>query len=194
MAGFGLAPSRHHRLNPAMTKPTYLQAACLAFLSVCLPACLSAAEDKPMTVITNDASEWIPLYGETWFDYYHPDWEGYFPGGRDNRFHTQWVAERWYKNQITKDWTITNKTHVFDGEWFAVEWHYQATYLSDNFTEWETTLGIGKIVDGKLILWIEYFDDVVGKLQKLKLMPFPDKGETVFPWPIKAEISLPYRP
>ncbi len=178
---------------PAM-KTTRLPRFLIGALMAAMGGISLPAEPKPMEVITNDSAEWIPLYGETWWDYYHHDWQGYFPGGRDDRYHNQWVMQQWFKNTITKDWTITNKTHVFDGEWFAVEWHYQATYLSDNFTEWETTLAIGRIEEGKLILWIEYFDDVVGKLQKLKLMPFPDKGETVFPWPIKAKISLPYRP
>ncbi|WP_221033115.1 hypothetical protein [Actomonas aquatica] len=154
----------------------------------------AAAETKPMEVYTNDSAEWIPLYGETWWDYYHPDWEGQFPGGRSNRFHEQWVQARWFQNPITKDWQIFDRSYVYDGEWFAVEWNYKATYLSDNFTEHEFTLGVGRIVDGKMILWLEYFDDNVGKLQKLGLMPFPDEGEAVYPWPAKAKISLPYRP
>ncbi len=164
----------------------------LAVLALCAGA---YAADKPeMTVITNDTSEWIPLYGEDWFNYFHPDWMGWFPGGKNNAYHDKRVQARWAENQITKDWTIFNKSHVFDGEWFAVEWFYQATYLSDGFTEWETTLGIGKLKEGKLVLWIEYFDDNVGKLQKLGLMPFPDKDEPVYPWTAKAKINLPYRP
>lgn len=104
------------------------------------------------------------------------------------------MQKQWKLNPITENWEIFHKSYVYDGEWFAVEWFYRAAYLDDGFTQWECTLGIGRIVDGKMILWTEYFDDAVGKLQRLHLMPNPEPDEEVFPWPAKAKVSLPYRP
>ena len=73
--------------DDTMTYPSIYR----ALLGVALFATVagSAQEAKPMEVYTNDSAEWIPLYGETWWDYYHPDWVGLFPGGRSNRFNEQ---------------------------------------------------------------------------------------------------------
>jgi hypothetical protein len=151
-------------------------------------------EASTAPVVTNDSAVWLPIYGEKMFDHQHPDWEGWFPGGRNNRFHDLYVQSVWQRAPITKDWKISNRAYVFDGEWFAVEWFYRATYTDDGFREWESTLGIGRLVDGKMILWTEYFDDSVGNLQRLRLMPLFEADEPVFPWPQKAVIRIPYRP
>lgn len=151
-------------------------------------------EPKPMKVMTNVASEWIPLYGETWWDYYHPDWEGFFPGGRSNRFHELYLAKVRRNNPLTVDWRIFNRKYVYDGSWFAVEWFYRATHVEDGFQQWEATLGIGRIKEGKMVLWTEYFDDNVGNLQRVGLMPFYEPDEAIMPWPKGAVLKLPYRP
>ncbi|HRE80873.1 MAG TPA: hypothetical protein PLN52_07480 [Opitutaceae bacterium] len=163
------------------------------FLAAQLPAS-AQQEVPPMTKITNLASEWIPLYGEAWWNYYHKDYEGFYPGGRSNLMHDAYLARVRKNTALTVDWQIFNRRYTYDGEYFAVEWFYRATNVADGFRQWEATLGIGRIKDGKMVLWTEYFDDSVGVLQQLGLMPFYDKDEAPFPWPEKAVLHLPYRP
>jgi len=153
-----------------------------------------AEADPPMTKITNDSAEWIPLYGEKWYNHYHSDFEGFFPGGRSNLRHDRYLAKVMYGKPRTNNWKIFDRQYIFDGEWYAVEWSYRATNLSNGFEQFESTLGIGHIKDGKCILWTEYFDDTVGELQEIGMMPLYGEKEPHFPWPEKAILSLPYRP
>jgi hypothetical protein len=140
------------------------------------------------------AAQWVPLYGEEWWNHYDPTYEGWFPGGRSNLYHDTWLAKIAIKHALTNEWKIFNRDYAYDGQWFAVEWSYRATDLTDGFKQFESTLGFGRIKDGRIILWCEYFDDSVGHLQKLGLMPIYDADEPHAPWPAKAFIKIPYRP
>jgi hypothetical protein len=169
----------------------------LAALTVGAGAGRAGEKSAPSAYVPSlTAARLVPLYGEEWWNHYHPDYESWYPGGRSNRFHDAWIATVLKKHAVTKDWEILNRDYSYDGQWFAVEWHYRATYLDDGFREWETTVGFGRIQDGKIILWVEYFDDAVGGLQKLGLMPLCEPNEPVAPWPAKATalVRMPYRP
>lgn len=167
--------------------------ACLFFVSLfAITAAFAETDDEPYT--GNDTSIWVPLYGENWFDHYADEYIGLFPGGRSNQFHDQYIGEAWYDDPITKDWDIFEREYIYDGEWFAVLWYYRATNTSNGFKQWETTLAIGKIKDGKMTDWIEYFDDSVGHLQELALLPFFEPGGEKIPWPPNAALNMPYRP
>ena len=179
-------------MKPTKTFSLHVLLGLLLGVGFSLP--LVAEEPKPMTVITNDSAEWVPLYGEKWWDYYHADFEGFFPGGKSNLMHDRYLARIRKNTALTVDWQIFKRHYVFDGEWFAVEWFYRATNVSDGFRQWESTLGIGRLKEGKMVLWTEYFDDSVGELQHIGLLPFYGENEAAFPWPEKAALSLPYRP
>jgi len=167
-----------------------------AGLTALLAAALPAQESKPglLSTVTDDSAVWLPLYGERMMEYYHPDWQGWFPGGRSNRFHEQYAQGVWQRAPSTRDWQLLNRTYVPDGEWFAMEYFYRATYTADGFRQWEATLGVGRLKEGRLVLWMEFFDDSLGNLQRLRLMPLFGEQEPVYPWPVKAVLSLPYRP
>ncbi|MGJ3242916.1 MAG: hypothetical protein ACFE0O_08185 [Opitutales bacterium] len=149
--------------------------------------------DEPPPYTGDSAEAWIERYGEVWFDHFGDSYESWYPGGRSNEFHDQWIRKMLYEDPRTTDWTIFNQQYVFDGQWYAVEWFYQSTYTDTSFQQWESTFCLGKIEDGKLVVWYEFFDDF-GELQKLGLMPKFKKGEAIFPWPEDATLHLPYRP
>lgn len=176
------------RLAPAL--------ACAALVATSAPAALGVEASRPAYDPNHTAKEWVPLFAEDWWNHFHPDYQAWYPGGRSNRFHDAWIGKVMVKHARTKDWEIINKAYAFDGQWFAVEWHYRSTYLDDGFRQWETTLAFARIHEGKKILWIENFDDAVGSLQKLGLMPLCEPGEPVAPWPAKATetMRMPYRP
>jgi hypothetical protein len=169
----------------------------LAALALSISAPRSRADEatpKLAELGMNDSAKWIPVFGDNIWAQYHPDWQGWFPGGHSNRFHELYVKTKWDRHPITDKWIVSNQDWVFNGEWFAVEWFYRASYTDDGFQQWESTLGIGRLKDNKLVSWTEYFDDSVGNLQHLRLMPVYDITEPVFPWPAKASLHLPYRP
>jgi hypothetical protein len=167
----------------------------LAPLAASLP--LSAEEKKavpPPYDPTHTAKEWVPHFAEEWWNHYHPDYEAWYPGGRSNRFHDAWLARVMKKHARSVNWEIFNRQYAFDGQWFAVEWFYRATDVDSDFRQWESTLAFARIHEGKKILWIEYFDDSVGNLQRIGMMPFFDADEPIAPWPAKAILKMPYRP
>lgn len=166
----------------------------LGFLA--LQAGMSAEELSPKNEYNpaHTAAEWIPLFGEKWWDHYHPDYKAWYPGGRSDRYHDTWIAKVNRVHLRTTDWRIFNRDYAYDGQWFAVEWFYRATDKADGFQQWESTLGFGRIEEGRIILWAEYFDNGVGELQRIGLLPLYEAAEPHAPWPARARISLPYRP
>ncbi len=182
-------------MKPGHGAPWAASAILVLALALAAPAARAAdAGSAAPAPVTNDSSAWIAQFGDNIWAQYHPDWEGWFPGGHSNRIHQLYVQNVWDHHPISREWLVTNKHWVFDGEWFAVEWYYRAKFNDDGFQQWESTLGIGHLKDGKLISWTEYFDDCVGNLQHLRLMPVYDIDEPIFPWPSKAILRMGYRP
>ncbi|MEM7790273.1 MAG: hypothetical protein AAF546_02625 [Verrucomicrobiota bacterium] len=142
----------------------------------------------------SEASKWIPEYGEDWFNHFSDDYIGLFPGGRSNKYHDAYIGEAWYDDPITKDWVIFDRKYIYEGQWFAVLWFYTATNTSNGFQQVESTIGMGKIEDGKMSVWIEYFDDSVGHMQELRIMPFFEEGGEGLPWPPNSTLKQEYRP
>ncbi len=183
-------------MNPSLARPSALLTAalCLALGAGFARGADAPAAPTPTPVVTNDSRTWIAAYGDNIWAQYHPDWQGWFPGGHSNRFHQMYVQNVWDHHPITTDWKEFNRAWLFDGEWFAVEWFYTAKFTDDGFMQWEGTLGIGHLKDGKLISWTEFFDDQIGNLQHLRMMPLYDIKEPVFPWPARSYLRMPYRP
>lgn len=140
--------------------------------------------------------QWVAMWGEKWWERYHKDYEALYPGGRSNRYHDLYVAEavKRIPGAAIGDWEITHKQYLYDGDWFAVEWLYQSTQTATGHVQRESTLAFGNIQDDKLILWVEYFDDMVGQYQWLGAMPLFGKDEKPFPWPEKSPLKRKYRP
>lgn len=170
--------------------------AAMATLATATPLLAEEAEPGADHYTGNDAATWVPLRGEEWWNYYHPDYESQYPGGRSNRYHDIYIGEVMAHDPATTDWEIFNRKYFYEGDMFAVEWYYRSTYTDDGFRQWESTMGFGRIVDGQIILWIEYFDDAVGTLQKVGLMPYFEdpEAEVIFPWPEDTPLKAPYRP
>jgi len=171
--------------------------ACTSLLAAAalVPAARSQSPTPtPSPLAITDSAKWIPIHGDNIWAEYSDDWQGWFPGGHDNKFHHLYVQNVWDHHPVTDHWEVFNKHWVLDGEWFAAEWFYRAKFTDDGFQQWESTLGIGHLRDGKLISWTEYFDDEIGNLQHLRMMTVYDQDEMPFPWPAKAALKLPYRP
>ena len=71
---------------------------------------------------------------------------------------------------------------LVDGDDFAVEWQFAAT---DRATGQRTAVGdaiIGRVRDGRIVLWKEYLDGRIFALQRSGELPL-DEGLEPFPWP-----------
>ena len=79
-------------------------------------------------------------------------------------------------------------TIIIDGDNVAVEWQFATTKKETGKREVVSDAVIGKIQDGKFIVWKEYLDGRVKGLQAEGALHL-EEGEEPFPWPRKVEIK-----
>ena len=119
---------------------------------------------------------------------------GPFCFGRSSKKHDDEISQSLTLAQASDHITLTNKRYLFDGDWYAVQWVYGATTTKTGRRQTESTLAFGRVKDGKLVVWEEYFDDLVGELQFADKLPLYGPDEEPYPWPAAAKLKHPYRP
>ena len=171
-------------------KPIALQSA----IVLCAAAAILAPDVRADT--DSVAERWVATWGDKWWERYHADYVGLYPGGRTDRFHDIYLGEALARMADTgiADYSITNKQYLYDGNWFVVEWLYTSTQKTTGKVQREATVAFGFVEDDHLRIWIEYFDDMVGAYQWLDAMPLYAEDETPYPWPAGATLNRPYRP
>lgn len=140
------------------------------------------------------AKKFIDRVGDDSLKYFADSIEESYPFGRSNKTRDEEIAKGGGMETTTTDWKLSNRHYLFDGDWYAVQWFYSATTIKTGKKQLECTLAFGKVQDGKLVVWNEYFDDLVGELQQAGELPFYEPDEAPFPWPAAATLKHPYRP
>jgi len=156
-----------------------------------------AGEPRPGETDAEEAvRRWVEEWGEKWYERYHPDYDARYPGGRSNRYHDAYLEKifRRFDLPANENWVISNRRYHYDGDWFIVEWLFQAEDKQTGRLQREGTLALGRIRDDRLIEFIEYFDGFVAHLQRLGALPLFDEDATPFPWPENDTLIRPYRP
>lgn len=92
------------------------------------------------------------------------------------------------------NWREINKHYAFDGDWFAVEYLFQAEDKKTSQLQREGTLFFGRVKDDRLIVAIEYFDRLVKGFQHVGALPPFREDEMPFPWPDYDGLTRKYRP
>lgn len=69
-----------------------------------------------------------------------------------------------------------------DGADFAVEWQFATTERATGVRTAVSDAIIGRVEDGRIVLWKEYLDGRVLEGQRAGTLPL-DEGEEPFPWP-----------
>lgn len=140
--------------------------------------------------------KWIEQWGDKWWERYHPDYDAQYPGGRSNRYHDAFLADVFRRTGLPSNtnWKISNKQYTYVGDWFIVEWLFQAEDKATGKLQREGTLAFGCIQDDRLINWIEYFDGYVANLQRLGALPLFDEDAMPYPWPETSVTIRSYRP
>lgn len=151
------------------------------------PARLRADEKAP-------ARDFIARFGEKWSDHFAAEYESAYPFGRSSRKHDEEISQSSTLAQASDHVTLTNKHYFFDGDWYVVQWLYGATMTRTGRRQTESTVAFGRVKDGKIVVWEEYFDDRVGELQFTDQLPLYGADEEPYPWPGAAKLKHPYRP
>ena len=144
----------------------------------------------------NLAREWVERWGDKMTERYHPDIQAAYPGGRSDRYHDAYVDRflREFGLPRNTNWKEINKHYAFDGDWFIVEYLFQAEDKKTGQLQREGTLFFGRVKDDRLIVAIEYFDRLVKSFQHAGALPPFREDETPFPWPDYDGLTRKYRP
>jgi hypothetical protein len=174
---------------------------CVGVAWVWLPSGDNVAETREAAGAQKSAPEsisqrWVEHWGEKMTERYHPDIQEGYPGGRSDRYHDAYVDHflREFGLPTNTNWREINKHYAFDGDWFAVEYLFQAEDKKTGQLQREGTLFFGRIQDDRLIVAIEYFDRLVKDFQHVGALPPFREDETPFPWPDYDDTTRKYRP
>lgn len=156
--------------------------------------CMAVPSAHPGPDEAGAAKKFIDRVGDDSLKYFADSIEESYPFGRSNKARDEEISKAGGMETTSTDWKLSNRHYLFDGDWYAVQWFYGATTIKTGKKQLECTLAFGKVQDGKLVVWAEYFDDLVGELQQEGKLPLYEPDEAPFPWPAAATLKHPYRP
>lgn len=142
----------------------------------------------------DDAATFIATRGPNQFDYTHPEIKEAFPFGRSDAANDKKLAASHAFGTLTDFGALDHRHYLVEGDRFAVEWLYHATWKKTGNRQVEASLCFGRVKDQQLISWTEYFDDTVGELQDQHQLPLYAESEVNYPWPAPTVLTRVYRP
>ena len=105
-----------------------------------------------------------------------------YPGRRLNKQET--LADLVDYNKSFKDTKIYISKIIANGDDLAVEWQFASTSIKTGNRTAVSDAIIGNVKDGKIIVWKEYLDGRVSRMQAAGNLSL-EEGEEPFPWPKK---------
>lgn len=112
----------------------------------------------------------------------HDDAVFAYPGRRMSKQETlKELAD--YSKSFNNTKIYINKV-IIDGDDLAVEWQFASTNIKTGNRTAVSDAIIGKIKDGKIIVWKEYLDGRVSRMQSNGSLAL-EEGQEPFPWPKK---------
>lgn len=112
----------------------------------------------------------------------HEDIVFAYPARRMNKQQT--LADFIDYNKSFRDTKVYISRIVVDGQDLAAEWQFASTSIKTGNRTAVSDAIIGKVKDGKIIIWKEYLDGRVGRMQAAGNLSL-EEGEEPFPWPKK---------
>ena len=105
-----------------------------------------------------------------------------YPGRRLDKQET--LADLIDYNKSFKDTKIYINKIIVNGNELAVEWQFASTSIKTGNRTAVSDAIIGKMKDGKIIVWKEYLDGRVSRMQANGTLAL-EEGQEPFPWPRK---------
>ena len=112
----------------------------------------------------------------------HKDVVFAYPGRRLNKQET--LADLVDYNKSFKDTKIYISKIIANGEDLGVEWQFASTSIKTGNRTAVSDAIIGKVKDEKIIVWKEYLDGRVSRMQANGTLAL-EEGQEPFPWPRK---------
>lgn len=144
--------------------------------------------DEVNRLITRQAQSWETGDEAEFLDTLHDEVVFAYPGKRLDRDGVLKIFRDW-----KRDFTDTRMTvfrTVIDGAHFAIEYTFATTNRESEARTAAGTVAIGEIRDGKILVWKEYLDGRVSRMQAKGELPVDEEAEP-FPWPDTPESRQP---
>lgn len=110
----------------------------------------------------------------------HPDARLAYPKRRVGR--DGWIDDLTAFAESNEDTRIYVHEVIVDGPDFAVEWQFATTERASGTRTAVSDAIIGRVRDGRIVLWKEYLDGRVLELQREGRLGLDEGGEP-YPWP-----------
>lgn len=157
---------------------------CVALLLILAIGCNPQSENDETAkeVVYKHARAWESRDYQLFESILHDELVFAYPGRRMNinetllefiDYHKSFNDTRVYINKI-----------IIDGEDLAVEWQFASTNRKTGNRTAVSDAIIGKVKDGKILVWKEYLDGRVSRLQASGNLSL-EEGKEPFPWPKK---------
>ena len=143
---------------------------------------ISASEKTAREIVYKHARAWETGDVELLDSILNEDVIFAYPGRRLNKKDTI-IDFIEYNKSFTKTKIYINKI-IVDGDDIAVEWQFASTNLKTGNRTAVSDAIVGKIKDDKIIVWKEYLDGRVSRLQIAGNLSL-EEGKEPFPWPKK---------
>jgi hypothetical protein len=173
-----------------MSKKTLKKSGFIVLLSACCWAFPAVAEDPIAkrsaveSLIRDQLNAWSLEDEQLFLSTVHPEIVFAYPGARLDKAGALKLFRYWSDNY--SETRVYFHNIVIEGNLFSVEYQFATTRDRDGARSASGTLTTGQVKAGKLILWKEYLDGRVSKLQMEGDLPV-DEGKTPFPWPPEPE-------
>ena len=142
------------------------------------------SKEEIITMVNDHAEAWKTGNLELLDSLLHEDIMFAYPGRRLNKAQT--IDDLIYFRENFKDTEVYINEIIIDGNNVAVEWQFATTNIETGERQVVSDAIIGKIQDGKIIVWKEYLDGRVKKLQASGELTY-EEGLEPFPWPRKIK-------
>lgn len=150
-------------------------------LVLCLPLTALAADRSLVEKLVRDQlKSWETEDEALFLSTIHKELVFAYPGKRLDVEGSLAVFRQWAKD--CSDTRVHIHSVIVEADSFSVEYTYATTNDTTKVRTATGTVAVGRIQDGKLIVWKEYLDGRVSRMQAAGELPVDEFSEP-FPWP-----------
>lgn len=146
----------------------------------CVPPNTGHADPEVEGLVRRHAVAWETGDTALLREIIHPSARLAYPRHRVDR--ETWIDELSAFGQSNADTRIYIHEIIVDGRDFAVEWQFATTERGSGIRTAVSDAIIGRVQDGRIVLWKEYLDGRVLELQRDGRLGLEEGGEP-YPWP-----------
>jgi len=136
--------------------------------------------DEIKKLVLDMAAAWKNGDADLLNEILHDDVIFAYPGRRLNKVQT--LDDLLYFRDNFKDTQVYINEIIVEGDKVAVEWQFATTNIETDERQVVSDGIIGKVKDGKIILWKEYLDGRIKNLQASGELTY-EEGLEPYPWP-----------